>query len=226
MPATRYARVLGVSTALFTALVATVLLWDDVDRIDVRFVSWVHRNAPDGVVEAMRVVSYAGSGLALGVVALTTAILLTRRQRSRAAALVVAASVGGLLATQALKAAVRRARPEFDEPYVQLTTYAFPSGHALGATATYGALAIVLATSVRAPRKRRALVGGLCALIVLIAASRVVLGVHYLLDVIAGMVGGIALLSALLLAYELAPHRGVRLRVRRDEQAQSPGSDV
>lgn len=224
--ATRYAGVLGASTALFVVLVAGVLFSDDVARLDVRFVNWVHRSTPDSVVDAMYVVSYAGSTLALGVVALVTAILLTRRERPRAAAFVVAASVGGLIVTQTLKAAVGRARPALDEPHVQLTTYAFPSGHALGSTATYGALAIVLFTSLRAPRERRVLLAGLGALIALVAASRVVLGAHYLLDVLAGMVGGIALLSLLLLAYELAPHRRLRLRVRRDEKAQRPGIDV
>jgi len=216
---------LGVSTALFAILVAVLLLWDDVDRLDVRFVTWVNRTAPEHVVDTMQVVTYAGSVLVLGPVALISAILLARRGRGHAAALVVAAAFGGLAATQILKAAIRRARPELDEPYVQLATYAFPSGHALAATATYGALAIVLYTSLRARRERRLVLAGFAALIVLVAASRVVLGAHYLLDVLAGTVGGVALLSALILAFELAPQGRVRLGVRRDEQTQRPGID-
>ena len=216
----------GVSTALFAILVAALLLWDDIDRLDVRFVTWVNRTAPEHVVDTMQVVTYAGSVLVLGPVALIFAILLARRGRGHGAALVVAAAFGGLAATQILKAAIRRARPELDEPYLQLTTYAFPSGHALAATATYGALAMALYVSVRARRDRRLVLAAFGALILLIAASRVVLGAHYLLDVLAGMVGGVALLSALVLVFELAPHRRFRLGVRRDEQPQRPGIDA
>ena len=217
---------LCVSTALFAILVAVVLLWDDADRLDVRFVAWVNRTAPESLVDAMRVATYTGSALVLVVVALVSGGLLARRGRAHAAALVVAATVGGLVTTQILKAAVRRTRPELDEPYVQLTTYAFPSGHALAATATYGALAIVLYTSLRARRERRLLLAGFAALIVLVAASRVVLGAHYLLDVLAGTVGGVALLSALVLAFGLGSYRRFRFGVRRDEQTQRPGIDA
>jgi len=224
--ARRSAVVLGVSTALFAILVAVLLLWDDVDRLDVRFVIWVHRTAPENVVDAMQVVTYAGSAIVLGVVALVSAVLLARRGRGHAAALLVAAAFGGLAATQILKAAIRRARPELDEPYLQLTTYAFPSGHALAATATYGALAMALYMSLRARRDRRLVLAAFGALILLIAASRVVLGVHYLLDVLAGTIGGVALLSALVVVFELAPHRRFRLGVRRDEQTQRPGIDA
>lgn len=224
--ARRAAVVLGVSTALFATLVGVVLLWDNGVRLDVRFVTWLHRTAPDYVVDVMQVVTYAGSVLVLSVVALVAAVLLARRGRPHAAALVLAASFGGLAATQILKASIRRARPELDEPYVQLTTYAFPSGHALAATTTYGALALVVYTSMRARRERRLLLAGFAALIVVVAASRVVLGAHYLLDVLAGTVGGVALLSALVLAFELAPHGRFRFGVRRDEQTQRPGVDA
>lgn len=223
----RYAVALTVSTVLFVALATAILSWAAIDRLDIRFVSWVNRSVPASVVDVAQVVTYAGSGVALGVVALVAAILLARQGHRGSAAFVVAASVGALVVTQSLKAAIRRARPEFDNPYVELSTYAFPSGHALGATATFGALAIVSYALVRAPRRRRLLLAGLGAAILVVAATRVVLGVHYLLDVLAGMVGGVALLSALLLTFELAPRSRVRLgRARRAEQAQRTGLDA
>jgi membrane-associated phospholipid phosphatase len=224
--ARRSAVVLGASTVLFGALVAIVLLSNEADRLDSRFVAWVNRSAPESLVEAMRVVTYAGSGPVLVAVALLSGALLARRGRSRAASLAIAATIGGLVTTQILKAAIRRTRPELDEPYVQLTTYAFPSGHALAATATYGALAIVLGSASRRRRDRGLILVGFSALIVLVAASRVILGAHYLLDVLAGTVGGIALLSALVLAFQLGAQRTSGVRVRRDEQAQRPGIDA
>lgn len=64
----------------------------------------------------------------------------------------------------------------------------FPSGHALGAMLVWGGAALVLESE----RRTRLLVGGL--VVFLVGLSRVVLGVHYLVDVLAGWtVGGVAL---------------------------------
>ena len=73
----------------------------------------------------------------------------------------------------------------------------FPSGHALGATAFWGGVA-VLADRWR-PRRRLAAAG---VVIVVASASRVLIGVHYLVDVVAGVAIGIVLLAA---AFGLGP---------------------
>ena len=196
----RYAALLALSTAFFVAVAVAALAWEEGAEADVRFVRWVHRTAPEWLVHAMRVLTSLGSGWFLATVALATAVVLVRRSEARAAAFVVIAFAASELVDQALKAAFRRARPELDDPFLRLTTYSFPSGHAFASTATYGALALVLVSV--APRLRRTVVAAAAAaLVVIVAASRVVLGVHYLFDVLAGISGGIALLSALLLLF-------------------------
>jgi membrane-associated phospholipid phosphatase len=67
--------------------------------------------------------------------------------------------------------------------------FGFPSGHALAATAVYGGLATFL--DVWTPRIRRLVAGGL---IVVVSATRLVLGVHYLGDVLGGVALGLATL--------------------------------
>jgi membrane-associated phospholipid phosphatase len=220
--AKRYVTAIAVSTALFVALTTAVLLWGAADRLDVRFVTWLDRASPESAVAAMRIVTYAGSGLVLGIVTAVAAIVLKRRGHPEPARFVIAAAVGALVVTQSLKAAIRRARPELDDPYVELSTYAFPSGHALGATATYGALAVVLYALVPGRGRRLLLVVTLASAILLVSASRVVLGVHYLLDVLAGIAGGIAIVSTLCFAFEVAPRR----RLRRHEQPQRARLDT
>jgi membrane-associated phospholipid phosphatase len=189
---------LAVSAATFGVLAVAVLFWERADELDVRFVRWVHEHAPSWLVEAMRVLTYLGGAWVLVPLSLLAAALLARRGRLRAALLVLCALALGQLLVQLLKLAVRRDRPRFPDPFLELSTFAFPSGHALGATATYGALALVLA-SAAAARERVALYVAAAAIVVVVAASRVVLGVHYLLDVVAGIAGGIALLAGLLL---------------------------
>lgn len=61
------------------------------------------------------------------------------------------------------------------------TGYGFPSGHATAATIVYVGLAAVLTTGTR--RARVALAG---VLVTTVGLSRVVLGVHFLVDVLAG----------------------------------------
>lgn len=69
------------------------------------------------------------------------------------------------------------------------TGFSFPSGHATSATAVYGGLGVLLTLG---RRRLRYLVAG--ALIVLISSSRVVLQVHYLRDILAGIALGVGLL--------------------------------
>jgi membrane-associated phospholipid phosphatase len=206
-----YAAVLAFATAVFAALAGAVLFLETADRLDVRFVSWVHATAPSSLVDTMRVVTYAGSAAVLGPLAIVAGLILARHGRSAAALLLVAAFAGSQVVDQGLKSMFRRGRPELEDPVVQLTTYAFPSGHAFSATATYGALALILASMVAGRIRRIALAIAATALILVVAASRVIVGAHFLLDVSAGIAGGIALVSALLLFLQRSSRPRLRL---------------
>lgn len=74
-------------------------------------------------------------------------------------------------------------------------SYGFPSGHATGATAVYLGLASSLAIWTR--RKRFVAAAGLIALV---AATRLVLAVHYLVDVVAGVAIGAGFVALVFVA--------------------------
>lgn len=69
--------------------------------------------------------------------------------------------------------------------------FGFPSGHALKTAVVYGGAAFALDVW---DRPRRLAVAGLLA--VLVAASRIFLGVHYTVDVVAGALVGVVFLAA------------------------------
>ncbi|THE64744.1 phosphatase PAP2 family protein [Salinadaptatus halalkaliphilus] len=69
------------------------------------------------------------------------------------------------------------------------TGYGFPSGHAVGTTIVYFGLAHVL--PIRTRRRRFVIAGGLVAAV---SVSRVALGLHYVVDVVAGVGVGLVLL--------------------------------
>jgi undecaprenyl-diphosphatase len=89
----------------------------------------------------------------------------------------------------ALKEIVGRSRPALAQPVAHAGGYSFPSGHALGAAALYTSVAVVVAGVVRR-RWRALLVAGAVVVPVLVATTRVLLGVHFPSDVAAGLVLG------------------------------------
>lgn len=79
------------------------------------------------------------------------------------------------------------------ESLVTADGYGFPSGHATAATAVYGGAAVLLRAGTA--RLRYAAAG---AVVTVVALSRLVIGVHYLVDVVAGVFVGLGVLAVLL----------------------------
>jgi membrane-associated phospholipid phosphatase len=102
--------------------------------------------------------------------------------------------VGIVVAVHFIKAGVGRLRPPGADP--SLTTASFPSGHAAYATA-YTAIAVALVGATEeSVRRRRTIVGVGLLLTAVIGLTRVVLGVHYLSDVVAAWGLGAAIFGA------------------------------
>jgi undecaprenyl-diphosphatase len=139
---------------------------------------------------AGRVATLAGEPVLLSALALGLAALLWRRGARRLAAYVIAARVGAVVLSQGLKAAVDRVRPVFDEPVAVALGQSFPSGHALGAAAFWSTVAVLL-LPVLGRRGRVLLALGTAVLLLAVAASRVLLGVHYPSDVAGGLLLGL-----------------------------------
>jgi len=102
---------------------------------------------------------------------------------------------GGLLLNVLVKHAVHRMRPDPGYAMEHLATFSFPSGHTAGATVLYGFLVAMLWPHCRSPLARTALVATAAALVVLVAASRIMLGLHYASDCAAAVVEGLLWLA-------------------------------
>jgi undecaprenyl-diphosphatase len=97
--------------------------------------------------------------------------------------------VGGqFLVANITKSIVKRARPNFDH-LTGFSGASFPSGHAVAAAACFAAFALVIGRH-RSLQFRAVLAGLAVGLATGIAFSRVMLGVHWLTDVVAGLALG------------------------------------
>lgn len=119
------------------------------------------------------------------------------------AGLLVGTALTAFALVVALKGAFALPRPPEAVRVVAADGYGFPSGHAIGATAVYGSVALLLDRP-----SARIRYAGAGALVALVALSRVVLGVHYLVDVVAGTAVGLAVVYA---AYRLGRDRPTRV---------------
>ncbi|MDJ0463739.1 phosphatase PAP2 family protein [Streptomyces sp. H27-C3] len=121
----------------------------------------------------------------------------------------VATSVAGTLLQQGLKAAVGRERPQWPDPVDSAHFAAWPSGHAMTATVTFGLLVWLLALC-GADSLLRAVV--LVVGVVSVAGvglTRMYLGVHWPTDVLGGWLLGVALVALSVVAYGRASREGV-----------------
>jgi undecaprenyl-diphosphatase len=158
-------------------------------RWDRAVADWGSRHATERSTDVLRWLTDLGGTGYLTVIAVVLAIADYVRRRNANVALFLLACVGGVaLVNNILKWTIDRERPDVDH-LVGAAGSSFPSGHAAAAAAAWCAFALVIARGW--PRRRRAVAAAVAALIaVLVAASRALLGVHWLTDVIAGLALG------------------------------------
>ena len=129
------------------------------------------------VVTVMIVVTDVGSPVGVNLLTGAAVVVLLLRRRVRVAAYLVAVRLCVLVVETALKHGLAPARP----PVPALTSasgFSFPSGHA-GGTAALCVSALFVLLPVVHRRWRAGAVAAAVLLSVVVAASRVVLGVHY-----------------------------------------------
>jgi undecaprenyl-diphosphatase len=157
------------------------------------------------LLTSARDLTHLGDPVVVTLGAVVVALLLWSAGWRRPALYVLLVRLCAVVTAYVLKESVRRARPVLAHPVAHATGFSFPSGHAAGSAAFYGSVAIALAGVV--PTALRVAIGVLPPVVV--ATTRVLLGVHFPSDVVAGLVVGWAV--ALLVAAAVQPEAGRRV---------------
>jgi membrane-associated phospholipid phosphatase len=162
---------------------------------DVQLSNWLHKHASPPLTNAMFVITSLGSTELASLIAVIFGIYLLWRRRPYWLAAAWLTVFGGMLLNRLLKFVFQRARPQFDDPILTLTSYSFPSGHTMTATVLYGFLAAFLVVRTKSWRQRVLVILAASLLIALVGFSRIYLGAHYLSDVLGALAEGLAWLA-------------------------------
>ncbi|WP_423743854.1 phosphatase PAP2 family protein (plasmid) [Haladaptatus sp. SPP-AMP-3] len=168
-------------------------------------VQFLHRTLPHWVQEAFSVVTQLGDAW---LFFLLGALLYWYSDDRDTFGFLIGATLGALSLTLALKGFFALARPPDAVRFVEATGYGFPSGHAIGSTVFWFLLALSLDRWSRG--KRFAAAGAMVAVVCL---SRLVLGVHFAVDVVAGVAVGVAYLAVVVWGLNRRPRATFALAV-------------
>ena len=146
-----------------------------------------------------RVTDLAGTYVVVVVIIVVAIAEVVRIPNKWVPVFLVCVVVGEIVLVTTIKQALDRVRPSFN-PAAATLGPSFPSGHSATAAALYAAVALVLVRR-RAPRTRALIAGAAAAVAVAVACSRVMLGVHWLSDVIAGLAFGWAWFAICAIAF-------------------------
>jgi undecaprenyl-diphosphatase len=155
------------------------------------------------VVTLVKAVTWLGSGGVLWTLIGAAAVVLAVRRRWRLTAYLLVTGAGALVLDPVLKSLVGRLRPVLAHPIAHGNGNSFPSGHSLGSIVCYGALFLVFIPATRG-WCRRVFTAGIVTLIAAIGISRILLGVHYVSDVLGAWALGITWLGITAFAFELS----------------------
>jgi undecaprenyl-diphosphatase len=181
------------SVGVVVLLTAGVLHGTGFTRYDWRVLDHFRSHRSPIVVDIANALAAFGSIGTLVIVAAVVGVLL--RWRGLHPILCAAPFVSLLVAggfVQIMKAAIPRTGPHAQFQFGSHAAGSFPSGHSADTTALSVGVAIVLvAVLARRPATRVAVVGLAIALSVAVGLSRLILGVHWPTDVVAGWAVGL-----------------------------------
>ncbi len=208
----------------FAYLTFNVIGAGPLTRFDARVANnlnaWSHTRP--GVLRLLGDVSNLAKPVTLWVVCAVVAVWLWRAGRVRIAVFVVVTALGGGLIDTLVKLAVNRPRPVVDHPVATAFGKSFPSGHTMSATVVFGAL-LVAFWPLLSKRWRGVALVATIGLVLAVASSRLLLGVHFVSDVVGSFLLGLAWLSGSAAAFQTWRHDLAVEKVNARAEARTRG---
>ena len=169
-------------------------------HVDMSVGQWEFDHKSRLSTDGLRAVSdLAGTYTAVFAIALVSVVEYRRIPNRWIPVFLVTTVAGEVVLVNTIKQALDRVRPEFD-PAAATLGPSFPSGHSATAAALWAAVALVIVRR-RTLGARAFVIGFAVGIAVAVAASRVLLGVHWLSDAVAGLAFGWAWFAVCAIAF-------------------------
>lgn len=174
--------ILAIIISLFTSIKVAINSPFWIDNTVTNLLSHI----PDAVIPFFIQVTELGDKKGIGIVALLTLawLLLKKRNYLGAAAFALSLALGNEV-SKLLKNLFVRPRPDL-EHLVHVSSYSFPSGHAMVGTILYVFVSYLLMESTKSAKVKLFIGTIALILLILIGASRIILQVHFPSDVLGG----------------------------------------
>ena len=160
----------------------------------------VYSMRSDKLTVFWRLITHSGDRYV--VIILGIILLLIKSLREKYGVKFAIAALSSTTLYQIMKYIFQRPRPDLALRLIEQGGYSFPSGHSMNCLVSYGILIYLLLRYCENRRLAKLLSFGLGLLTILIGFSRVYVGVHYPTDIIGGWSLGIAVLVAMIYAFE------------------------
>ncbi len=160
-------------------------------------------------VPMAEILRWTGSPVVLAPLTIIVVAVLAVRGHTGYAVYLAVCALGGSVISETMKEVVARPRPVWTDPLSSASDWSFPSGHALGGVTNwvvYGVIAVFLIPG----RSGRIVAVGCISWGLLMAPSRIVLGVHWPTDVLGGWLFGFAWVLAVSAVAVTLIHRAAR----------------
>ena len=187
--------IFGIAGVVAFAQLAEVVMEGATQSLDEYGLRWINSHQSETLDHVMMEITSLGNFAVLLVMLLVVSAFLWLSNHKISVVLLMLGVGGGYLANNVLKLAFDRDRPSVFEPVADVMTSSFPSGHAMVSTIAYLSVAYLVGRLEPKPAMRRVTWTLAIVIIILVAISRMYLGVHYPSDVIGGIVAGVAWLG-------------------------------
>ena len=187
--------VFGVGGVVLFAQLAEVVMEGATQNLDEYGLRWINSHQSEALDHVMMEITSLGNFAVVLVMLLVVSAFLWLSNHKLSVVLLALGVGGGFAANNVLKMSFDRDRPSVFEHGADVLTSSFPSGHAMVSTIAYLSVAYLVGRLEPKPAMRRVTWVVAVVIIILVATSRMYLGVHYPTDVIGGIIAGVAWLG-------------------------------
>lgn len=185
----------------FFAFIARAIHLHTIASFDDPIIDFVQGAEAPWLTTIMKTFTTIGSTSIVILLAVSALALLVWKKHRAQAILLVSVLAGTGILNQVLKFIFKRQRPDFHR-LVDIGGYSFPSGHTMMAFSFYTILAYIVWRNLRFAWSRVVVVSLATGMIVMIALSRIYLGVHFPSDIVGGVLASAVWLIASIAMYQ------------------------